>query len=279
MSSGIEAARACGVPQSATRATRVTTVQVAECWFSRRSIGDGITLLWEPHVHPLLRCNIWHVRGRDGDMLVDTGMGLASLEAATADPAQSNLLAVATHARMDHMGSMHEFTQRATHVLEAGSIASGDQRLPLAPAAYDDATLAFLTDVGYDIREGLLHAWPHAHFDPGAHVLRPAEATRLLHEGDVVDLGDRAFAVLHLPGHSPGSIGLWDARSRTLFSGDAISYGPLLDAIPGANVEHYMQTMHRLRTLPVEVVHGGHDASFGRARLIEIVDAFLALRG
>jgi hypothetical protein len=26
----------------------------------------------------------------------------------------------------------------------------------------------------------------------------------------------------------------------------------------------------------VEVVHGGHDPSFGRARLIEIVDAYLA---
>ena len=32
----------------------------------------------------------------------------------------------------------------------------------------------------------------------------------------VIDLGDRAFEVLHLPGHSPGSIGLWDATSGTL---------------------------------------------------------------
>jgi len=31
----------------------------------------------------------------------------------------------------------------------------------------------------------------------------------------VIDLGDRAFEVLHLPGHSPGSIGLWDATSGT----------------------------------------------------------------
>jgi hypothetical protein len=37
--------------------------------------------------------------------------------------------------------------------------------------------------------------------------------------------------------------------------------------------------MRRLRSLPVDVVHGGHEPSFGRGRLIEIVDAYLARRG
>jgi hypothetical protein len=36
--------------------------------------------------------------------------------------------------------------------------------------------------------------------------------------------------------------------------------------------------MKRLRSLPVEIVHGGHEPSFGRARLIEIADAYLARR-
>ncbi len=40
-------------------------MRIADRWFDRRRIDDDITLLWEPHVDPLLRCNIWHVRGRD----------------------------------------------------------------------------------------------------------------------------------------------------------------------------------------------------------------------
>jgi len=36
--------------------------------------------------------------------------------------------------------------------------------------------------------------------------------------------------------------------------------------------------MKRLKQLPVNVVHGGHDPSFGRARMIEICDAYLAWR-
>jgi len=36
--------------------------------------------------------------------------------------------------------------------------------------------------------------------------------------------------------------------------------------------------MCRLRELPVQVVHAGHDASFGRERLVALVDAYLAKR-
>jgi glyoxylase-like metal-dependent hydrolase (beta-lactamase superfamily II) len=100
----------------------------------------------------------------------------------------------------------------------------------------------------------------------------------VLDEGDVIDLGDRAFEVLHLPGHSPGSIGLWDAVSGTLFSGDAVYDGPLLDEIDGSDIDDYLATMERLRELPVTVVHGGHEPSFDRRRLVELCDAYLTLR-
>jgi glyoxylase-like metal-dependent hydrolase (beta-lactamase superfamily II) len=124
----------------------------------------------------------------------------------------------------------------------------------------------------------MLTAIPHEGYDPRAHRPMPAPPTRRLSAGDIVDLGDRSFEVLHLPGHSPGSIGLWDARARVLFSGDAIYDGPLLDELPGSDIPLYVATMKRLRALPVEVVHGGHEPSFGRMRLIELCDAYLAKR-
>jgi glyoxylase-like metal-dependent hydrolase (beta-lactamase superfamily II) len=84
--------------------------------------------------------------------------------------------------------------------------------------------------------------------------------------------------VLHLPGHSPGSIGLWEAASGTLFSGDAIYDGPLLDELPESSIVDYCATMERLLTLPVTVVHAGHDPSFGRQRLHELARMYLARR-
>lgn len=253
---------------------------IADPWFARRRVDDSITLLWEPHTDRLVQCNIWHVRGRDRDMLVDTGLGIASLRDAATDLFGHSLLAVATHFHYDHTGSLHEFDQRAIHRAEADVIAEpGGIGGDLVVSRIPEDVRAAIVDGGYPLDgELLMTALPEPGFEPEAYAVTPVAPTMILDEGDVIDLGDRAFEVLHLPGHSPGSIGLWDAVSGTLFSGDALYDGPLLDEVPGADIEAYVQTMERLHDLPVEVVHGGHDPSFGRERMRELTGAYLERR-
>ena len=48
-----------------------------EIWYATRRVGDDVTYICEPFIKEFYRCNIWHVRGRDRDMLVDSGMGVA----------------------------------------------------------------------------------------------------------------------------------------------------------------------------------------------------------
>ena len=43
-----------------------------------------------------------------------------------------------------------------------------------------------------------------------------------LKHGDLVELGDRVFKVIHTPGHRPGSICLYDYDNRTLITGDSV---------------------------------------------------------
>lgn len=251
---------------------------IADGWFETRRIDDDITLLWEPHVIPLMRCNIWHIRGSTRDLVIDTGMGIVSLREAMAPLVDKAVLAVATHTHADHIGSHWEFEDCAAHGIEAPWLESPTPGTTLVTQEWRREALTSLRIAGYEIGDTLITALPHAGYSLASYRIRPARVTRRLEEGSVIDLGNRRFEVLHLPGHSPGSIGLWESETGTLFSGDAIYDGPLLDELDHSSIEDYIRTMRRLRALPVTVVHGGHDPSFGRARLIELADAYLGKR-
>lgn len=253
----------------------MTTLPVRSPWYSRVTVDESITLMSEPHVHPLLRSNIWHLQGRSRDVVIDTGLGVTSLKAAAPDLFTNDTLAIATHAHADHIGNFHEFAHRAIHHAEADVVATITGTLEFDISDTDEETFVQLAGWGYDIRDGLLTAIPDAGFLLDGHPRHPAQATRLLNEGDLIDLGDRALEVWHLPGHSPGSIGLWDASARTLFSGDVIYDGPLLNEIDSSNQNDYRHTMQRLRTVNLDVVHAGHNQSIGPARFHELIDTYL----
>ena len=250
------------------------SLPVADPWFVTKRFDDDITLVSEPHVHPLLRCNVWLVDGTDGNLVVDTALGLRPLRSIAEHELDGPLLAVATHAHGDHVGGFHEFDERAIHQAEAATAAEPGLTTLVTGYFPPSVTEPYL-HAGYDMPELLIDAAPAEGFDPAAVVIAAAPATRVLHGGDVLELGSRQFEVLHLPGHSPGSIGLWEARTGVLFSGDAVYDGPLLDELDGSDIDDYIATMIRLRELPVTVVHGGHESSFDRHRLIALCDAYL----
>jgi glyoxylase-like metal-dependent hydrolase (beta-lactamase superfamily II) len=210
--------------------------------------------------------------------MIDTGMGIVSLREAARELLDKDVTAVATHTHTDHVGNHHEFEHTLVHKLEADNLRKPSDRGTLLASVMGPEEIRKLAEAGYPFEGDLVTALPHAGYDLSSYSLRDAPVTEIVTEGDVIDIGNRHFEVLHLPGHSPGSIGLWEAATGTLFSGDAIYDGPLLDEIDGADIPTYVRTMQRLRELPVEIVHAGHDPSFGRARLVELVDAYLAKR-
>ena len=103
-------------------------IPVADRWFETQRIDDDITLLWEPHVIPLMRCNIWHVRGTSRDLMIDTGMGIASLKDAARHLLDKQVTAVATHTHADHIGSHCEFEHCLVHKAEADNLKAPTER-------------------------------------------------------------------------------------------------------------------------------------------------------
>ena len=60
------------------------------------------------------------------------------------------------------------------------------------------------------------------------------------------------------------------AYYNILFSGDVIYDGDLAYDNSDSDIADYVRSAERVRELPVRIVHGGHFASFGRARLVEL---------
>jgi glyoxylase-like metal-dependent hydrolase (beta-lactamase superfamily II) len=232
----------------------------ASDWWRLRDAGDGITHIDEPHIREFYRCNVWHVRGRDGDMLVDSGMGVVSLREQVALVTERPLQAVASHTHFDHIGLHHEFDCRLCHAAEAHMLR--------APTRANTLADPYVTD---DIFTTL----PPEPYASASYAVRSAPATRILWDGDVIDLGDRHFRVIHTPGHSPGGAALWEAATGILFSGDIVYDGPLIEDAYHSDAADFYRSMVRLYDLPVRVVHGGHFASYGRDRHRAIIRAWL----
>ena len=229
-------------------------------WYRIRPLSDGVTWIDEPYIQEFYRCNIWHNRGRDRDMLVDSGMGVVPLRQWVPLLSERPLDAVASHTHFDHIGAHHEFPCRLCHEAEAHFLENPSRAGILADP--------YVTDEIFDIL-------PPQPYLSTAYQVKSAPATRLLVDGDVIDLGDRHFEVIHTPGHSPGGIALWEAASGILFSGDIVYDGPLIEDTYHANAADYMRSMVRLYDLPVRIVHGGHFASYDRTRHRDIIRAWL----
>lgn len=233
-------------------------------WFETTAVAHGITRIREPYVHEFFRANLYRIEGRDFDIQLDFGMGLRPLtEVSLADA--KPVLAIASHAHVDHVGSFHLYGRRAGHRLEAHTFSVMD----------DPGTLASR----FVALEGAVTKLPSAGWVATDYSLQQAPLTEFLGEGDVVDLGSRRFTILHLPGHSPGSIALLDEFNGDFFSADAIYDEGLVDDIPGADVETYLGTMQRLAELDVATVYAGHGEVMDKAQMQRVARGYIRSKG
>jgi len=175
-------------------------------------------------------CNVYCV---DEELLVDAGTGsfveetLEQMERFDVDKSNIKKI-VLTHEHFDHTGAAKELKEE----LDAKILVYKDAELTPETALSD-------------------------HFDDD---FEAPEVDEKLEEGDTIKTSSYEFKVLHTPGHSPGSISLWDESGGVLIPGDLI----FLDGfgrtdIPGGDEETIKESLRRVKDIgEVSVLLPGH---------------------
>jgi hydroxyacylglutathione hydrolase len=169
-------------------------------------------------------------------MIIDPGAEAGNILRTVQEMGLCISLIVATHAHMDHIDALHEVKESTNAEF---AIHEADKEL-LSTAPPMSVVAAF-----------------------GLSPFKSApEPDRLLKDGDLVDVGDLHFEVLHTPGHSPGGICL--SGHGVVFSGDTLfNFGIGRTDFAGGSYELLMKSIHeKLMVLPDEtIVYPGHGPS------------------
>lgn len=107
----------------------------------------------------------------------------------------------------------------------------------------------------------LLHSAPQQRIIFGLEEDETIEPDAFIEEGDMINFGRSEFEVLHLPGHSPGSIGLVNRKEKIVFVGDVLFQGSIgRTDLPGGNYDSLIKNIkEKLLILdPDTIVYPGH---------------------
>ena len=229
-------------------------------WFTIDKIDEHTHIISEYRHWEETHCYL--LEGRDRALLIDTGLGICDISREVEALTRLPVAAVATHIHWDHIGGHRYYPDFYAHEAELNWL---NGEFPLSRETIREMVLDrceapedFRIDT-YEIFQGT--------------------PTRVLRDGDRIDLGGRVLEVLHTPGHSPGHMCFWEAEAGYLFTGDLVYKDVLFAYYPSTDPEAYLQSMERVAALPVKRVFPAHHSlDIQPEILVRIRDAFRALK-
>jgi glyoxylase-like metal-dependent hydrolase (beta-lactamase superfamily II) len=228
------------------------------------AVGHGVhrvtlALPWAlDHVH------CYAIEDPEGWTLVDSGLGMPETEAgwreALAQLGSPKVRRVLiTHFHSDHIGASAELvalTGAEEVVQGTDDRASAERSFGRRGRELDSAE--YLRICG--MPEEQIAAWLGSSYFTETHVVEP---TRLVDEGDHIEIAGVPYRVLVLRGHADGHIVLYDARDGRLFGGDVLlqritpNVGAWEDSRPDP-LGDYLETLRRLEELAPRIIYPGH---------------------
>lgn len=89
----------------------------------------------------------------------------------------------------------------------------------------------------------------------------PDTALAPIDDGDIIDPGNRPLKIIHIPGHTKGSVAILDVSRRVLYSGDSVQKGYIFMFGPQREPEKYEASLDKLIALKsdYDFIYASHD--------------------
>lgn len=208
-------------------------------WFTIDHIDDRTHIISEYRHWEETHCYL--LSGDTRSLLIDTGLGICNIYDEVVKLTEQPVTAVATHIHWDHIGGHVFFPDFYAHEAELDWL---NGAFPLSME-----TVRGMVVDRCDLPEG---------YDVSAYTLFQGTPTRVLRDGDKIDLGGRVLEVLHTPGHSPGHMCFWEAQRGYLFTGDLVYQDVLFAYYPSTDPVAYLDSLEKIAYLPVKRVFPAH---------------------
>ncbi len=210
-----------------------------EKWFTVDQIDPDTHIISEYRHWEETHCYL--LEGEERCLLIDTGLGIRNISQEVKKLTGKPVTAAATHIHWDHIGGLEYYPDFCAHEAELDWL-NGQFPLTL------DTVRSMVID-RCDAPEG---------YDVSTYQLFRGVPSRILQDGDAIDLGGRVITALHTPGHSPGHLCFWEPQRGYLFTGDLVYKGTLFAYYPSTDPQAYLASLEKISALPVERVFPGH---------------------
>lgn len=228
-------------------------------WFTIDQIDEKTHIISEYRHWEETHCYL--LEGNDRALLIDTGLGICDISEKVKTLTDKPVTAVATHIHWDHIGGHRYYSDFYAHEAELNWLAG---EFPL-----NMQTIRGMVVDRCELPQG---------YDVGTYEFFQGTPTRVLHDGDVIDLGGREITALHTPGHSPGHMCFWEAATGYLFTGDLVYKDTLFAYYPSTDPQAYLKSLERIAALPVRRVFPAHHTLGIQPEILaRMRDAFRAL--
>ena len=215
-----------------------TRIRQTQSWFEIYQIFDGVYAVYEPGQFEEVISYL--ILGDESGLLFDTGIGVGDMRAVVSSLTSLPITVLNSHTHYDHVGGNHQFdTVLATGTEYTRQNAAGRQH--------------------EEVAEFLAEGWvwkPYPEgFDPAQYRSAPFNISRIITDGEIIDLGGRKLEVVLTPGHAPDSLCLMDRENRLLFMGDTFYPASLYAHLGGSRFKDYQDSVNKLADLQGEVDH------------------------